>query len=118
VPSLFSPLGTIPTYVALGVLGEHAFSVLKYTVDEKVKIPSTTQDAPPALPLVQLVVRTFGNDSEQAQALAFLVKRWDTLGRPNERALHIYAYGHGQSFVPTAQDIVLKRQETQFVFRW
>jgi len=118
VPNLFSLLGTFPTYIALGVLGQHALSVLKYRVDETIKLPPMTGGTIPSLPPMRLIVRTFGNDNEQAQALASLVDRWNALGRPSERKLQIHAYGNEQPFVPATQDIVIKRQWTHFVFRW
>ncbi len=118
VPNLFSLLSNITTYSTIGVLGEHALSVLKYIVEEKTKIPPMTAGTLPSLPPMRLIVRTFGNDNKQAQTLASLIDRWDALGRPSERKLHIHAYGNAQTFVPTIQDIIIKKQWTQFIFRW
>jgi hypothetical protein len=102
----------------MGVLGEHALSVLKYVIDETIQLPPMTAGTLPSLPPMSLIVRTFGDDKEQAQALASQVDRWDASGRPSERKLHIYAYGNEQAFVPTTQDIVIKKQWTRFLFRW
>ncbi|GAC1355936.1 MAG: hypothetical protein NVS4B11_08260 [Ktedonobacteraceae bacterium] len=118
VPNLFPLLGNIPSYTTIGVLGQQALSVLTYTVDQEMKIPPTaTTEIPPTSP-VRLVVRTFGNDHELAHHLVSLLEAWDTAGRPNEQKLRIHAYMNEQRFVPTKQDIVIKKQWTQFVFRW
>ncbi len=118
VSNLFALPGTIPTYVAIGVLSHQALCVLKYTVDEKIKLPPTIAGTLPILLPVHLVVRTFGDDSQQTQALVALVEAWDRAGRPSEQKLQIYAYKNEQAFVPAQQDIVLQKQWTQFVFRW
>ncbi len=118
VPNLFSLLGTIPTYVTVGVLSQQGLSVLKYSVDEKIKLPPIIAGKLPILPPTHLVVRTFGDDSEQAQTLIALVEAWGTSGRPSEQKVQIHAYKNEQAFVPEKQDIVLKKQWTQFVFRW
>ena len=72
----------------------------------------------PSLPPMQLVVCTFGHDDELAQTLVSLLETWDASGRLSEQKLHVYAYTNAQAVVPTAQDMVLKRQWTQFVFHW
>ncbi|GAC1655583.1 MAG: hypothetical protein NVS4B12_28070 [Ktedonobacteraceae bacterium] len=119
IPNLFPLLTTIPTYTAIGLLSQHAVSVLKYAEDEPIQLSAQTAGGMlPPLPPVHLVVRTFGNDDELAHALVSQVEMWNTAGRPNEQKLHIHAYMHEQTFVPTTHDIVLKKQWTQFVFRW
>lgn len=118
VPNFFSLLGTVPLYSAVGVLNQHALSVLKYKVDETIPLPFMTAGTLPALPPMRLIVRTFGHDNAQAQALAALVEKWDASGRPSERKLYIHAYGNEQPFVPAPEDTIIKKQWTQFVFRW
>ncbi len=118
VPQLFPLLGNIPTYSTVGVLSQHGLSVLKYTVDEKIKLPPMTAGTFPSLPPGRLIVLTFGNDDELTQALVSSVETWDTLGRPSEQKLHIRAYRNEQAIMPATQDVVLKKQWTQFVFSW
>ena len=117
IPNLSALQSNIPTYNTIGVLSQHALSVLKYTVDEKIQLPPTTAGALPPLPPMRLLVYTFGHDDELAQTLVSLLETWDASGRLSEQKLHVYAYPTAQAFVPAAQDIVLKRQWTQFVFR-
>ncbi len=118
VPHLFPLLANIPTYSTAGVISQHALSVLKYGVDEKVKLPAILAGTQSAMPPMRLSVCTFGHDNELAQTLVSLLETWNVSGRLNEQKIHVYAYTNAQSFVPTAQDSVLKRQWTQFVFRW
>ncbi len=118
IPHLFPLLGNIPTYSTAGILSQHALCVLKYIVDEKFKLPPMTAGLLPSLPPMRLVVCTFGRDDELAQRLVSLVETWDASGRLSEQKLHVYAYTNAQVVVPVAQDMVLKRQWTQFVFRW
>ncbi len=116
VLNLFPLLGNSSAYSTIGVLSQNALSVLTYTVDqtEKTSVGGTL----PALSPVHIVVRTFGEDNELAQHLVSLIERWNTLGRPNEQKLRIYAYMNEQTFVPDKQDIIIKKHWTQFVFRW
>ena len=118
VPQLFSLLGNIPTYSTPGILNQHALCVLKYVVDEKVKLPPITVGTLPSLPPMRLIICTFGHDEELAQRLVSLIEAWDVSGRISEQKLRVYAYTNAQTVIPAAQDIVLKRQWTQFVFRW
>ena len=118
LPHLFPLLDHLTTYNTVGVLSEHALCVLKYIVDEKVKLPPMTTGTLPSLPPMSLVVRTFGHDDELTQALVSLVEGWNASGRLAEQKLHVYAYTDTQPFMPTEHDIVLRRQATQFVFRW
>ena len=118
VPHLFPLLGNISTYSTAGVLNQHALCVLKYIVDEKVKLPPITAGTLPALPPMRLIVCTYGHDDELAQRLVSLLETWDASGRLSEQKLRIYAYMNAQAPIPAEQDIVLKRQWTQFVFRW
>ncbi len=118
VPHFFPLLGELTTYSTVGVLSQHALCVLKYIVDEKVKLPPITAGSLPSLPPMRLVVRTFGQDEELAQTLVSLVEAWNTSGRRAEKKLQVSAYTHAQTYESGPQDIVLKRQATQFVFRW
>ena len=120
VSQLFPLLGNIPTYSTTGILNQHALCVLKYTVDEKVKLPPITAGTLPSLPPMRLIVCTFGHDEELTQRLVSLVEAWDVSGRLGEQKLRVYAYTNtnAQAVIPTANDIVLKKQWTQFVFRW
>jgi len=111
-------LGDIPIYSTAGILNQRALCVLKYAVDEKIQLPPILAGVQPALPPIRLGVCTVGHDDELAQRLVSLVEAWDASGRPGEQKLRVYAYTNAQAVVPTAQDIVLKRQWTQFVFRW
>jgi len=110
VPNLFPSLANIPTCTTLGILGEDALSVLAYTID--------TTAANLSKEKLQLVVRTFGNATHVAQTLVSLIQNWDAAGRPNERNLHISAYRTTHTLAPTPQETVIKRQATQFLFRW
>ena len=119
LPHLFPLLGDLTTYSTVGVLSQHALCVLKYIVDEKVKLPPITAGALPSLPPMRLLVRTFGQDEELTQTLVSLVEAWNTSGRLfKEQKLHVYAFTNEQAYEPGPQEIVLKRQATQFVFHW
>ncbi len=119
VPQIFPLLGDLPTYNTAGVLSPHALCVLKYIIDEKVQHPLIMGGILPAFPPMYLIISTFGHDDELAQRLVSLVEAWDASGRLTEQKLRVYAYTNApEAVITAAQDMVLKRQSTHFVFRW
>ena len=118
IPQFFPLLDDLPTYSTVGVLSSRALCVLKYTIDENIQLPPMAGGTLPSLPPMRLIVRTFGHDDELAQTLVSLVEAWNASGRLTEQKLRVYAYTNApEAVVTAAQDIVLKRQWTHFIFR-
>jgi protein-L-isoaspartate(D-aspartate) O-methyltransferase len=115
VPNLFPMFGDIPTYNVIGVLSQHALSLLTYAATD---IKSLGSDGKPQISALPLQVRTFGDDADLPQHLVSLLESWQKEGRPNEQRLKVRAYPRGQAFTSLSQDILLERPWTHFLFSW
>jgi protein-L-isoaspartate(D-aspartate) O-methyltransferase len=113
VPELIRTPGKITTLSTLGLLGEHALSVLM----RDPALPPATDEVASALPF-RLFIRSFGADNALAQRLQEQVIAWEAAGRPGERNLHIKAYPCDNKPTIQKHDITFSKKWTQFICRW
>lgn len=106
IPALITLPVPSPTQSTIGVLGEHAISVL-------LRDPAASKFVPSAL-----FIRTFGPDETLAERMQELLLTWETAGRPDERRLSIKAYPIENVNNFSERCCVVSKRATQFVCRW
>ncbi len=67
---------------------------------------------------VELNVRSYGPSPAVGQRLVDQVLAWDAAGRPSSEGLHIRAYPHDADYVPSANEFVVHKEQTQIVLHW
>ncbi|PKB83315.1 MAG: hypothetical protein BZY88_02405 [SAR202 cluster bacterium Io17-Chloro-G9] len=97
----------------IGLLGDEDLCVFVRSTNQA--FSSEELDVPQNL---ELLVRNFGPQSELGDRLVQQVIAWDGAGRPASEGLRIRVYPNDASYVPSANEFLVRKRWTQLVLDW